>query len=451
MKSIKVKLYLYTFSMVFLILVATFILQGNIIERGFSGSLKQSMESYAAEISKYITSNRNYQYLAEQIAASINGRVSVYDSSGTLMESYGRLMFGRTARTEREILGEVLSGRTVYRTDQRNFQRSTVSTLGFPAKKDDKVIAAIFIHSPLSGIKSEVKNTMKNILALFLIASAVSFAGAYLLSNSFTRPILKITGAAKEISSGNYDVRISVENRDEIGELAQTINELAKSLKNYENLRRDFIANTTHELRTPISIIKSYAEAIYDGILNSEEVKEYSYSIIEESDKLNNLVNEILELSKLQSGGIKLNLKMINLKILLEGILKELEILKGDRTIHTDLDDIAAAGDEELLKRAFTNIIINAVNHTGPSGNIYISSKQNGKWAVISISDDGPGIDERDLPYIFNRFFSKDKRRAGGLGLAIANEIVMMHSGRIEVKSKKGSGSVFMVILPSVP
>ncbi|KXG73936.1 Alkaline phosphatase synthesis sensor protein PhoR [Fervidicola ferrireducens] len=142
---------------------------------------------------------------------------------------------------------------------------------------------------------------------------------------------------------------------------------------------------------------------------------------------------------------------MINLKNLLEGILKELEILKGDRTIHTDLDDIAAAGDEELLKRAFTNIIINAVNHTGLSGNIYISLKQNGKWAVISISDDGPGIDERDLPYIFNRFFSKDKKRAGGLGLAIANEIVMMHSGRIEVKSKKGSGSVFTVILPSVP
>lgn len=448
MKKISFKLLVYTLILLFCMLGLNFFLQSNIITSGFKSNLKNKMIQYAKDISERFKNNVDYSSEANNIANIINGRVSIYDSNGGLIESYGRFMFGRTRNIERQIILDVLSGKIIYQTDQRTFQGSTLITLGMPIINNNKIIAAVFIHLPLHDIQNDVQKIKNQIFILFIIALLLSFIGAYVLSSVFTKPILKINEAAKAIANGNYDVKIDIKNNDEIGELAKTINHMAQNLLTTEKLRRDFIANITHELRTPLSIIKSYAEAIYDDILDKEGVKEYSYSIMEESEHLSKLINEILELSKLQSGVIQLKIQTIDLKELFGEIINEVNIIKGNRKFWSFTENVSIKGDRELLKRAFSNIVINAINHTNGSGNIYIRANKEGALVKISIKDDGEGIDEADLPYIFNRFFSTNtKKGVGGLGLSIAKEIILMHHGEIEVYSKKGEGAEFVIKL----
>ncbi|WP_238524968.1 sensor histidine kinase [Caldicellulosiruptor owensensis] len=406
------------------------------------------MIQYAKDISDKYRNNLDYSIEADNIANIINGSVSIYDANGNLIESHGRFMFGRTRNIERQVILDVLSGKTIYRTDQKTFQGSILITLGMPIINNNKIIAAIFIHTPLHDIQNDVRNVKNQIFILFIAALLASIIGAYVLSSLFTKPILKIIDAAKAIASGNYNIKIDIKNKDEIGELAKTITFMAHNLSKTEKLRRDFIANTTHELRTPLSIIKSYAEAIHDGILNQEQIKEYAYSIMVEADHLNSLINETLELSKLQSGAVQINLQPVNLKDLFREIVSEINIIKGNRNFWLFEDDIIIEADLKLLKRAFSNIIINAIHHTSDSGNIYIKAKKENNLVKISIKDDGDGIDDSDLPYIFNRFYSKNiKKGIGGLGLAIAKEIIQIHNGKINVFSKKGEGAEFVVEL----
>lgn len=448
MKKIGIKLLIYTLILLLFMLGLNFLLQSNIITSGFKSNLKDKLEEYSIEISDNLVNNRDFPSRANEIANVLNGRISIYDINGELIGSYGRFMYGRTKNIEKQIILDVLSGKTVYETDQKTFQGSTLITFAKPVIINNKIIAAIIIHIPLRDIQNDVQNIKNQIFILFLAALFISVIGAYILSSIFTKPILKINEAAKAISKGNYDIKINIKNRDEIGELAETINLMAQNLLKTEKLKRDFIANITHELRTPLSIIKSYAEAIYDGILDEEGVKEYSYSIMEESEHLNKLINEILELSKLQSGVIQLKIQTIDLKELFDEIINEVNIIKENRKFWSFTENVSIKGDRELLKRAFGNIIINAIHHTNESGNIYIRANKEGDLVKISIKDDGEGIDEADLPYIFNRFFSTNtKKGVGGLGLSIAKEIILMHHGEIEACSKKGEGAEFVIKL----
>ncbi|WAM31685.1 sensor histidine kinase [Caldicellulosiruptor naganoensis] len=448
MRRISFKLLIYTTILLLFMLGLSFFLQGNIVTSGFKANLKNRMIQYAKDISYKFKNNFDYSSEANNIANIINGRVSIYNANGNIIESYGRFMFGRTRNIERQIILDVLSGKTIYRTDQKTFQGSTLITLGMPIINNNKIIAAIFIHTPLHDIQNDVRNVKNQIFILFIAALLASIIGAYALSSLFTKPILKIIDAAKAIAKGDYNVKIDVKNKDEIGELAKTITFMAQNLSKTEKLRRDFIANTTHELRTPLSIIKSYAEAIYDDILEKDQIKEYASLIMEEAERLNNLINEILELSKLQSGTIQLNIQPISLKNLFSEIVAELNIIKGNRKFWVFEDDIGLKGDAKLLKRAFSNIIINAIHHTKDTGNIYVKADKKYDYIEISIKDDGEGIDDADLPYIFNRFYrTNTKKGIGGLGLSIVKEIIQMHNGEISVFSKKGEGAEFIVKL----
>jgi len=446
MKRISFKLLIYTVILLFLIMTLNLLLQGNIITNSFKLNQKNRMIQYAKNISNKFLNNDDYHTEANNISNLINGRVSIYDSQGILIETFGSFMYGRTRNIENQLVLDVISGKTVYQTDRKTFQGSTIITLGIPII-GNKISGAVFIHIPSREIQKDVQDMKNQTFILFIVAIFISFIGAYILSSLFTNPILKITKAAKAISNGNYDIKIDIKNKDEIGELAKTINQMAKNLLITDKLKKDLIANLTHELRTPLSIIKSYAEAINDDILDKNEIKEYSYSIIEEAEHLNKLVNEILELSKLQSGAVKIHEQIFDLRVLFEEIINELSKIKGNRDIILEHDTVEIKGDKELLKRAFSNIIINAINHTNNQGKITIKIFKEDK-IYISIKDDGEGISSEDLPYIFERFYRSDKKKGiGGLGLSIAQEIINMHNGSIKVLSQLGQGAEFIVMI----
>jgi len=446
MKGIRFKLLIYTSLLLTLLLLANYLLQGNLITRFYSINERDKLINYAKEVTQYYPEDIiKMKDAALSIARAIGGRVSIFDKKGNMIFQSGNYMYGRTSKIEVQYLKEVLRGKVVYTTDEIMLRQSQLITLGYPMK-DGKDYGAVFIHIPSFSVKNDVARLKGQFTTLLILALIISMAGAFILSSIFTNPILKIKEAAEKISKGEYKTRIDLNSKDEIGELANTINDMAASLEKTEKLRREFIANVTHEFRTPLGIIKGYAEALYDDLIPEEEKKEYIEEIIEEVEKLNRLVNENLTLAKIESGSVTLNRVKINIKDVLLKVIDKVKIIKGKREIILDGIDAEAFIDSEYMEMAILNILNNSIKHTKDDGKIEINVTKGDK-IKISIKDDGEGIDKEHLPYIFERFYRVKEKGVGGLGLSIAREIIKLHGGEIFAYSELGKGTEFVILL----
>lgn len=227
-----------------------------------------------------------------------------------------------------------------------------------------------------------------------------------------------------------------------------------------DKLRKDFVANISHELRTPIAMLQGYSEAILDGIASTpEEQRELVEIIFDESVRMNKLVNELLDFARMEAGHLQINPMQINLSTLLSKIRKKFNNIVREQhitlTIQNELEDNFVLLDIDRMEQVFTNLIDNALRHTSANGEIKITVSKKDKMLVIEISDTGSGIAEEDLAFLFERFYKGDKARtrgrAGtGLGLAIVKHIIEVHRGHIYVESKLGVGTTFTIHLPAI-
>jgi len=445
MKGIRFKLLVYTSLLLSVLLLANYVLQTNLIDRFYSNNEKNKLIGYAKKIAFYYEDINNMTKEALKVANTIGGRVSIFDSNGNMIFQSGNYMFGRTYRIESKYLKQVIKGNLIFTTDEKMLSKSQLITLGYPIKKEN-TYGAIFIHISSFTLKNDVSRLKWQFTILFILALIISIIGAIILSSVFTRPILKIKEAAERISKGNYDIRLEVNSKDEIEELANTINDMAQNLKKTEKLRRDFIANVTHEFRTPLGIIKGYAEALYDDLIPQGQKKEYIEEIIEEVERLNRLVNENLTLAKIESGSVTLNKQKVNIKDILLEVIDKVKIIKGKRQIILNCFDFYINLDPEYMEMAILNILSNSIKHTKDDGKIEINVTKGDK-IKISIKDDGEGIQKEHLPYIFERFYRVKEKGVGGLGLSIAREIIKLHGGEILVYSQEGKGTEFVILL----
>jgi len=227
-----------------------------------------------------------------------------------------------------------------------------------------------------------------------------------------------------------------------------------------DKLRKDFIANVSHELRTPISLLQGYSEAIVDGIADTKEEKnELAQIIHEESLRMGRLVNELLDIARMESGQIELNISKVKLEEFMERIYKKFQGIAQDNGvklgISLDFDKAEASFDPDRVEQVFTNLIDNAIRHTGEDGRVSISASSCAGYFEAAVADNGSGIAEEDLPYVFERFYKADKSRTRnlkkkgtGLGLSIAKNIIDAHHGSITVKSELGNGTTFSFRIP---
>lgn len=266
-------------------------------------------------------------------------------------------------------------------------------------------------------------------------------------------PINKINKATKEISSGNFDIQLESYRKDEIGELTRNFNLMAKDLSKIEVIQKDFINNMSHELKTPISSIKGFAQLLQQEGTTEEEKKEYISIIVEESDRLLNISNNILKLSKLQNKEKIENKTDINISRQIEKVLAMLENKRAAKNIkiQCNLPEITIKGNEELLYQVWTNLIDNSIKFTNNNGQINIDVRKKGNIAVITIQDNGIGMTEEEKRKVFERFYQVDESHyseGSGLGLSIVKRIVDLSGGDISIESKKGKGSTFKIELP---
>ena len=287
----------------------------------------------------------------------------------------------------------------------------------------------------------------------FLLSAIVGTILILIAIRSIVRPIKRISSASKEVAKGNFDIYVEPTSRDEVGQLTTNFNEMAKDLKAIDVLHKDFVANVSHEFKTPITAIMGYANLIAEGQLAMDKVREYGEIVASESERLSNLSSNLLKLSELdshmmheQAQDFSLDEQLRKAVLLLEGQWKKKNI-----EFDLELEEIRINAAEHLLQEVWLNLIQNAIKFSHPGGLVRIELMQQSGRVLVRISDHGTGIKEEDKSRIFERFFKGDKSRmkdGNGLGLVIVKKIVEISKGSISFDSKHNEGTTFTVELP---
>jgi signal transduction histidine kinase len=288
-----------------------------------------------------------------------------------------------------------------------------------------------------------------------LVAIVLAVLLTFLLSRRILAPVKALTNATRHFGRGDFSHRVEDKDRSELGELAKSFNSMAGNLERIERLRRNMVADVAHELRTPLSNLKGYLEAINDGVIKPD--KKTMRSLNEEAASLSRLVADLQELSLADAGELKMTFQPENIGDLVQETVAASQSkikAKGLKLIADLPDGLPALNiDAHRIKQVLYNLLDNAIAHTGKGGKVTVKVLEKDKMATVSVADTGEGIPPEDLPMIFERFYRVDKSRTrhtggSGLGLTIAKRLVEAHGGKISAESQAGKGSIFTFTLP---
>ena len=310
----------------------------------------------------------------------------------------------------------------------------------------------IFLNAPIQPLDASI-SLIKNqyiyiVIGMLIIAILISS----LISKILTNPIVKISNSANKLAKGDFNVSFKTNsNIKEIKNLSETLERAKNELSKTDSLRKDLMANVGHDLKTPLTMIKAYAEMTRDISQTKEKKQENMDIIIEETDRLTLLVNDILNLSKLQSETYELKLEKFDINELIKSIIKRYKILIKDekyKFIYESKKSVIVEADKTRIEQVIYNLINNAINYTGDDKKVYINLKDEKKYVRVEIIDTGKGIDDKDIKYIWNKYYHnemKHKRNTygTGLGLSIVKTILESHGYKYGVNSSKGNGTMF--------
>ena len=318
------------------------------------------------------------------------------------------------------------------------------------------------VHGELPGITmTALQITYQSIGQFFirvgLVAIGIAIVLAYLLSRRILSPVKALMTAARQFGKGDFSHRVKYKGKGEMGELASSFNSMAENLEKNEQMRRNMVADVAHELRTPISNLKGYLEAISDGVVKPDEA--IIQSLNEEAGSLTRLVTDLQELTLADAGKLKITRQPEDISHIIKETVSAIQgkALSKELRVTTELpDELPLVEIDGLrIRQVLNNLLNNAVAHTSKGGSITINGKQQDKKILISVTDTGEGIPPEDLPMIFERFYRVDKSRTratggSGLGLTIAKRLVEAHGGTIGVTSQVGKGSTFTFSMPII-
>lgn len=438
-----------------------------------------AIKSYASNIAKNINNKDLNKFLANYASES-NSSISILDENGTMLDSSNFFPQNGTIEnlssqdiTDFIAKAKVNGGSYLKWLEDNKRQgqvppgnKSSANTfMGKPndshkvlftivyiklaTKADGSKAAIVIINANVAPLNETVKTIRLQLVYVTILMLILTLLLALLISKKISKPIIKINNSAKELAKGNYNVKFDESEYREISELGNTLNYATAELSKSENLRRELIANISHDLRTPLTMIRGYAEAMRD--LPGENSQENIQIIIDEAKRLTSLVNDVLEISKLQSGALPLKPVEFDLTNSIKDIL-ERHVKFTDKhgyTIRFIHDyDIYVYADELRISQVVYNLLNNAITYTGKDKIVIVQQSYSDSKVIIEVIDTGEGISEDKLPLIWDRYYKADKehKRAAigtGLGLSIVKAILDQHNARYGVKSTVGQGSIF--------
>lgn len=318
------------------------------------------------------------------------------------------------------------------------------------------ILGAVYFHTSLPEIQKDTASLFKLFVVPVVISVLIAIVLTYIFSLRMSRPLKEINNAARIIAGGEFQKRLNINSKDEIGELAQTFNHMVSALQNLEEMRRGFIANVSHELRTPMTSIRGFIEGILDGTVPPEKHKEYLGIVRDETNRLNRLVNDLLDLARMEAGEMTLHFKDFDINELVRRCIIKLENLIVQKGIEVEADfeedGMPVSADTDAIERVVINLLHNAIKFTPENGKINLKTFGMRDKIFVSVKDNGVGIEQEEVGLIWDRFYKSDKSRSRdksgtGLGLAIVRNIINEHRQEIWVESEPGKGTQFTFTL----
>lgn len=370
--------------------------------------------------------------------------IRMYDEDG-LIQSFGELNGQSVSEVTPEQISQVLAGEVL----QIRSQGIVPVLMGMPLRTETGT-KAMFVE-PLAA-------SSVSLLVRFLTNSLITGSLLILIAAVFlVRPIKKLTEATKRIAAGDFNVKLNIKQKGELGTLARSFEEMMRDLKQLEQMRKEFVSNVSHEVQSPLTSISGYAIALKQASIPESERNRYLDIIISEAKRMSKMSDSLLKLSLLESSTQQLRVTELRLDEQIRRVIVAIQPQWSARSISFDMNlkPIPVAADHDQLNQVWTNIIGNSIKFSEEGGTIHVSMKQDAKTVTVRIADDGIGISQEDQKRIFERFFKADRSHSrkydgSGMGLAIAKQIVSLHQGQIRVESELGRGAAFIVTLPIV-
>ena len=416
----------------------------------------------AEELARGEHSYRDIRPLLNDLENLLDARIWVVNRQGLVLAASAgriRLPYGRDWQGRRlspEDIREILEGKTVYRLGPR-YDGPALSVAVPIGEPGQPVLGAVFLHAPLGSLLGRAAEVRRLFLLASVFALSLALAVALLLSRSISGPIKGMTRAAWALARGDFSHRLEGPAGGELGELVRALNLAAEELAALDRMRRDFVANVSHELRRPLTRLMSGVEAVADGIVREpEEVSTLMISCKEEIMGMARMVEDLLELAQLQSGHVSLRLEAVDLGALARRVLRKME----GEAARQNVDLVMAIpeslpslrADPDRLEQVLNNLLENALRFTSAGGKVTLAASARGNEIQVEVRDTGTGIPPEDLPRVWERFYKVDRSRAGkgsGLGLPIVKELVERQGGKVGVQSNPGVGSTFYFTLPA--
>jgi len=425
------------------------------------------MQRAAVPLASAVRQMVHASYDKDLIAQYLNDEAQQINSRIILLNNIGEVAIDTDTKNslEGQKIGQ-LAGNAVQAGELTTNNQGTFLFVNAPLKLTPGM--GMLWQSPLNTLlilkpTSEVRNeALERLIPRLVMAGGVAFLVSILLASflaqSMTGPVKKIIQASEEMARGRYDQTIPVESSDEIGQLAASFNKMAKRVAEADQMQRDFVANVSHDLKTPLTSIAGFSQALLDGTANNQEDLRRSAQIIhDETNRLIRLTQDLLDLARLESGQITIAREPVDITALASKTVTRFESKAKSRQVNLKLDLAPrlpkVKGDEDRLAQVLTNLLDNAIKFTTAGGAVLLEASSDAHSVKIEITDSGPGIPPEELDRIFERFYQVDKARASGeggtgLGLAIAKEIVEAHGGQISASSEVDKGTTFTVLLP---
>lgn len=362
----------------------------------------------------------------------------------------------------KDVLYKLESTKEIMVRPTHNFSPPPLPDPGRPGRKPPETITKVHefvladgsrisltFYAIITPVEATVSTLQMQLIIITGIMVLLATLLAIIISKHISNPIEQINQSAKALAAGNYEITFHGKGYLEIEELSDTLNTAAEELSKVDRLRRELMANISHDLRTPLAFIYSYAEMIQD--FPEEVTPEQSQIIMEETKRLTSLVNDMLDISQLEAGVSKLNKTNYNLTESLRKTVNRMNELvkKDDYKLDFEYgEDINVFADEVKITQVFYNLLLNAITHSGDDKTVMVRQNIKENTVRIEVIDHGEGIKESDLPYIWERYYKVDKKHkraitGTGLGLSIVKKIIDMHHGKYGVESEEGKGSVF--------
>ena len=407
-----------------------------------------------------------YQLDQTSLSPLLNLLSDAIDADVLITDSRGRVLLC-SEKSMNSLIGNTAPSQLLPRIEDSYYEIGQLAglykerqhTVAVPVTVDDQALAYVFVCSPAEGMLQILTDNLRIYALSVAGALLLCVAVLWLLTYRFVRPLRQMAAATRRYARGDFSARTQVKGKDEVAELAVALNQMAVSLSSLETMRRSFIANVSHELKTPMTTIAGFIDGILDGTVPADKQAHYLRIVSDEVKRLSRLVRSMQDLSRIDAGELKLNSVRLDLTEVVGRTLVSFEKRIEEKRLRiTGLEEytkLEIAGDYDLMNQVVYNLLDNAIKFTNEGGDIDIRLARENGWITAAIRNSGEGIPACEMPQIFERFYKSDRSRSldkngMGLGLYIVQTVIRLHGGEITVRSLEGEFTEFSFWLPAV-